>query len=303
VTCAAVIPVRNRPSLIVAALASVQRQTRPVDEIVVVDDGSTDATPDIVAQMSRDDARIRLVALPRSEGASAARNAGIGASQSEWISFLDSDDLWLPRKQELQLRALMETPDAVASFSGIRHQGVEEYHDRYAPARITLQALRRLNYLGTTSTATVRRSVLQEVGGFDASLPSCQDWDLWIKLRCAGDFAIVPEPLVVFNQTERTRISNSKAGVLAGHAELFARTLNGVRDPRERRKIAAYHQLRLSQIYHWDLREPGSAVVAAMKSMALCPTRDGASLLLKVLKSGPRAVAGRLAGAGPRPSA
>jgi glycosyltransferase involved in cell wall biosynthesis len=299
-SCAAVIPVRNRPSLVAAAIASVQQQTLAIDEIIVVDDGSTDATPEVVVRIARHDARVRLVALPRSAGASAARNAGIAAAAAEWISFLDSDDEWLPRKHEMQARRLAENTDAVASFTGVRHQGAVDHHDRPAPAHITLQALRRLNYLGTTSCAMARRSTLREVGGFDTSLPSCQDWDLWIKLRRAGAFALVPEPLVIFNHTETVRISRNKAGVLAGHAQLFARILQDAVDPRERRVIAAYHQLRLSQVYHWDFGEPSAAAIAAVRSMALYPTRDGASLLLKVLKSRSRALAGRLSVRGRR---
>ena len=295
-SCSAVIPVRNRSTLIVAAIASVQQQTVPLDDIVVVDDGSTDATREAVTALAQQDRRIRLVALSTRSGASAARNAGIAASRSEWVAFLDSDDQWLPRKHELQLRALAQAPGAVASFTGIRHLGADRVQDRYAPPQVTLQELRRLNYLGSTSTALVRRSALRAIDGFDATLPSCQDWDLWIKLRRLGDFAIVCEPLVVFNHTAQARISNNKAGVLAGHAQLLARTLAEIGDPRERRVIAAYHQLRLSEIYHWDFDAPRAAVLAAMKSLALHPTRHGARLLIKTLKAGSRALAGRLRG-------
>jgi GT2 family glycosyltransferase len=293
---AAVIPVRNRPSLVIDAIASIQRQTRPFEEIIVVDDGSTDATPEVVARLSQSDSRIRLVALPTSRGASTARNAGINASQSEWISFLDSDDQWMPQKHELQWRALAKCPQAVASFTGIRYQSGCRYHDRPAPQQITSQALRRLNYLGSTSTAMARRDILQQIGGFDPTLPSCQDWDLWLKLRRVGEFAIVPEPLVLFNQTERVRISSNKTGVLAGHARLFARTLEDVSDIRERRLIAAHHQLRLSQIYHWDFEEPYTASVAAVRSLMLHPTYDGAALLLKVSKTVVRKALGKFLG-------
>jgi glycosyltransferase involved in cell wall biosynthesis len=281
---AAIIPVRNRPTLVVDAITSIQRQTRQLDEIIVVDDGSTDATPGVVTRLSRQDSRIRLVALAKSGGASAARNIGIGASQCEYICFLDSDDQWMPQKIELQFHALKTAPEAVASFTGIRYQRRDQNIDVSAPVHVTLENLRRRNWLGSTSTAMVRRDALRQVGGFDSSLPSCQDWDLWIKLRRIGEFSIVPQPLIVFNQMEGPRISNCKASVLAGHAQLFARALEGGLDKRERRVIAAYHQLRLTQIYLRDFREPAHATSSVMKSMMLHPTREGIALFLEACR-------------------
>jgi glycosyltransferase involved in cell wall biosynthesis len=281
---AAVIPVRNRSSLVVDAIASVQRQTRPLDEIIVVDDGSSDATPETVARLSRQDSRIRLVPLLKSGGASAARNAGINASQCEWISFLDSDDQWMTCKHEMQMNALANRPQAIASFTGIRYQFRERYDDVPAPSTITLQALRRLNYLGSTSTAMVQRHALRQIGGFDPTLPSCQDWDLWIKLRRIGDFAIVRDPLVLFNQTEQDRITRNKAGVLTGNSRLFARALDGVTDNEERRIIAAHHQVRLAQIHLWDFKEPIPALAAAVKSLRLHRTEYGVHLLRAALR-------------------
>ena len=106
--------------------------------------------------------------------------------------------------------------------------------------------------------------------------------------------------LVVFNQTERVRISRNRVGVLAGHAQLFARALEGVADKREKRTIAAYHQLRLSQIYHWDFVEPYAAGVAAAKSLMLHPTRHAAALLFELPKTVVRRVLADRLGA-PRP--
>jgi glycosyltransferase involved in cell wall biosynthesis len=284
-TSACIIPVHNRPFLIVAAILSVQKQTLPLDEIVVVDDGSTDGTPEVVKRLSKDDGRVRLVNLPARGGAAAARNAGIAAAQCDWICFLDSDDKWMPEKHRLQLNALTHCPQAVASFTGIRYQWCERQGDVRAPLHITLNELRRQNYLGTTSTAMVRRDTLYRLGGFDPTLPSCQDWDLWIRLRRVGEFTIVPEPLVVFNQTERVRISSNKANVMAGHAQLFARALRDVHDQREKRVIKAYHHSRLSQIFLADFRQPMAAVISASKSILHHPTRSGVRALMSAVKA------------------
>jgi glycosyltransferase involved in cell wall biosynthesis len=250
-----------------------------------VDDGSIDSTPDVVQQLSLQDSRLRLVRLSESAGASAARNVGFNSTQCDWISFLDSDDRWMSQKHEVQRNALANSPQAIASFTGIRYQYKNGHDEFIAPSEITLEALRRRNYLGTTSTAMIRREAIMQVGGFDPSLPSCQDWDLWLKLRRIGSFAIVPEPLVLFNQTEPDRISRNKEAVFAGHRQLFARILQDVADRKERRVVAAHHQFRLAQIYLSDFRQPIPAIATLVRSLALHRTTDGERLLKAVLRN------------------
>jgi glycosyltransferase involved in cell wall biosynthesis len=290
---AAIIPVRNRTSLVVKAIASVQKQTCPLDEIVVVDDGSIDSTPDVVRRLSLEDSSIRLIQLPESAGASAARNVGVNSTQCDWITFLDSDDQWLSQKHKLQKNALANHPQAVASFTGIRYQYKDGHIDVPAPSDITLQALRKRNYLGTTSTAMIQREALMQVGGFDPTLPSCQDWDVWVKLRRIGSFAIVPQPLALFNQTEPVRISRNKEAVFAGHRQLFARILNDVADREERRVVAAHHQVRLTQIYLSDFGQPVAAIATAVRSLALYRTEDGEQLLKAALRGALRNILNR----------
>ena len=282
---AAIVPVHNRAMLVGKAIASIQQQTRPIDEIVVVDDASTDETPDAVMRLAGQDRRIRLVVLSKNGGASAARNVGVDSTQCDWISFLDSDDQWMSEKHEKQVNALASHPDAIASFTGIRFQHTNDYFDRRAPCQINLHDLRKLNYLSTTSTAMIRREIFKKVDGFDSTLLSCQDWDLWLRLRSIGDFAIVPEPLVVFNQTEQTRISLNRAAVLSGHHQVFARSLSSISARKERRIITAYHHVRLAQIYLWDFKEPIHAVVPALKSMLLHRTQEGKALLKEALQT------------------
>jgi hypothetical protein len=281
---AAVIPVRNRPSLIAAAIASVQAQTLPLDEIIVVDDGSTDDTPEVVERLSKIDSRITLVRIPKSGGAASARNLGIKAARSRWICFLDSDDSWMAEKHEWQSKKLAEVPEAIASFTGVRCRWPNRELDMLAPVGITLTDLRQLNYLNTTTTAMVRRDVLEKIGSFDPQLPSCQDWDLWIKLRKIGEFAIVPEPLVIFNQAETVRISFNKKNVLTGHSVVFQRALQDVSDAAERRTISAYHQIRLTEIFV-QFEQPFAAITAALKSLFYRPTTRGRKVLWLAVKS------------------
>jgi hypothetical protein len=99
---AAVIPTYNRAAILRRSIESALRQSHPVKEIIVVDDGSTDQTAQVVSQYS---SRIHYV-VQRNAGGAAARNRGVAMAQSKWIAFLDSDDEWLPHKTEMQLAAL-----------------------------------------------------------------------------------------------------------------------------------------------------------------------------------------------------
>ena len=278
-TTTVIIPVRNRPVLVAQAIASLQAQTLAVDEILVIDDASTDETRTVVQALAAEDPRIRLVALDKNGGASAARNVGLQQTRCDWVAFLDSDDSWMPEKHELQSQALAANPQAVGCFTGIRYQFADHYKDESPPAQVTLAMVRGINYLGSTSTAMVRRSTLMAVGGFDATLPSCQDWDLWLKLGRIGPFQIIQKPLISYSQADPKRISRNTTAVLAGHQTVFALALSDVTDPREARRIKASHQMRVAQIFLWDFDAPGKAAAAALRSLAIRPTRYGLNLL------------------------
>ncbi|HTN95574.1 MAG TPA: glycosyltransferase family A protein, partial [Nordella sp.] len=193
----AVIPVKNRPSLIIAAIGSCLIQSRAPDEIIIVDDGSDDATPRIVADLARKESRIKLIRRLTSGGAALARNEGAVQAAGTWLAFLDSDDRWHAEKLESQLALAEHYPDAPAIFCGIRYA----YESRKArigiPKRIVGHAdLAVSNVLASTSAAFVRKDRFEEVRGFDADLPNCEDWDLWLKLAKLGPLPVVQAPLV-----------------------------------------------------------------------------------------------------------
>lgn len=287
---AVVIPVRNRASLIGDAIASVQAQSMPVHEIIVVDDGSTDATPDAVAELARDDGRIRLLKNSTGQGASAARNRGIAAATCDWIAFLDSDDRWHPAKNAAQNRCLDANDGAVACFTG----WTEPIGHAAPPAHITMEMLRGRNWPGPTSVAMVRRSVLLASGGFDPRMPSCQDWDLWLRIRERGEFAVVPEALMSFNKAHGARISTNQGAVLQGHAELFRRALLAIDDRRARARIAAEHNMRMAEIHFWEFGQPGRGLLFGLRSLSLNPTRRAAQLARSAARQMLRHTAARL---------
>lgn len=196
-----IVPAYQAESFLGNTLATVAGQTRPPVELIVVDDGSTDATIAVVESfaLAHPELSVRLL---RNEhrGPGAARNAGIRAAQSDWIAFLDSDDLWHPRKLETMLAAIEARPggnfychnETIRSLDGSEH--VEDYGAGFTAVEpVPVQLYRRNRF--STSAVVCRRDLLLRWGGFDEDLTSAQDYELW--LRMSPDLApvFVPEAL------------------------------------------------------------------------------------------------------------
>lgn len=190
-----VIPTHNRAHLLARALDSVLAQTLPALEIIVVDDGSTDDTRGLVAERYP-----QCIYLKQPQtGVSAARNAGIQAASGDWIAFLDSDDAWLPGKLEAQR-------DCLAAHPGVRLCHCEEIWIRQGrrvnPMRKHAKAggwiYQRCLPLCviSPSAALLHRNLLEDVGGFDESLPACEDYDLWLRICAQESVAFVEQPQI-----------------------------------------------------------------------------------------------------------
>lgn len=208
----AVIPTVGRPAHVVAAVRSALAQTLREIEVVVVVDGPDAAT--LAALAGLGDPRLRVVELPSRTGPGAARNAGVAAARGEWVAFLDDDDLWDPRKLEVQLRAARESEDAqpvIASREEARGDGRSEIWPRRLPdpgedVSEYLLARRGL-FWGEgsihTSTWFTRRELLERVR-FREDLEKHEDWD-WL-VRAAGEagatVTFVPDSLAVRNVDE-----------------------------------------------------------------------------------------------------
>lgn len=205
-----VIPTFNRAARLARAIRSVQSQSYSRLEIIVVDDGSTDATAEIVH--SCEDRRIRYIRHEQNRGGAAARNTGIAAANGEVIAFLDDDDAWVPEKVEEQLRYLT-TFDAVVCTS--REAGDTRPPERRPAGRTLGLADLRLGPWGGTGVLMARASVLRRTP-FDESLPRGQDWDLFIRLAQEHEIAYLHKPLLVYDGGAHDRITNSlsRASVL-----------------------------------------------------------------------------------------
>lgn len=182
-----VIPTYNYGRFLSRALDSVLAQTERADEIIVVDDGSTDDTRHVLARYANHVHAIHQ----ENRGLSAARNAGIARSGGDLVAFLDSDDTWHPRKLELQLDLWRRYPDSGAIGCGVQvvdSGGVAIRTLRFANAegevldRLRAIALRRRWVGGSGSGALVPADVLRSAGGFDETLAAAEDWDLWLRI-------------------------------------------------------------------------------------------------------------------------
>lgn len=191
---AVVIPTYNRAPVLSRALDSVFNQSLTPDQCVVVDDGSTDGTE---ALIRRSYPGVTYLKQPH-RGVSAARNLGIRRAEGEWVAFLDSDDCWMPDKLEKQLQALQDTAyvichtDEIWIRRGRRVNPMRKHRKRGGwiyPCCLPLCAI-------SPSASMVRKDVLEAAGGFDESLPACEDYDLWLRLCARYPVLFIEEPLV-----------------------------------------------------------------------------------------------------------
>lgn len=194
-----VIPAYNAAWCVRRAIDSVLGQSWPHYEVVVVDDGSTDDTASILAGYG---SRIRVMRKANG-GLSSARNAGIAAARGHYVAFLDADDWWLPDKLRRQVSEMAAHPQAHFCSTAARvvdEAGAERGIWRCPPHRGSdLEAIFAVNaYIaGSGSAVLARRASLQAAGGFDESLRSLEDVDLWMRLAARGGYRYIDEPLAV----------------------------------------------------------------------------------------------------------
>lgn len=221
-----VIPVFNRRREIPRAIASALGQSLSPYEILVVDDGSTDGSPEAVAAIG--DPRIKLLRHLQNRGAAAARNTAIEAAQGDWIALLDSDDEWEKNKLALQLESLAGAPDDTPA--GVTGYVIRDY--RYGESRhyqptardVTLDALVWGCALGLGSTMLARRSIFREIGSFDPELPRLEDWEWLMRYLPVYRLGVLAEELAIVHKgsdPSKARVAASVARIRTRHRMLW----------------------------------------------------------------------------------
>ena len=275
-----VIPTYNRRDLVSRAIASVLAQTFEDFELLVVDDGSTDETARLVLGLG--DPRIRLVALAKNRGPSAARNAGIAAARGELISMLDSDDEYLPTFLE-RTRAALAPTDSSVGFSWV---GTEKTWTSNVDG-VSYEMTRRLVWnpsfpsrhdawryclthdaqWGTNNGVTIKAPVFAQCGVFDEAMLACEDADLLIRLMQHFDFVMIPECLVIVHQDAPERVDGNLRNRADGWARIYAKYHEDIdRDPNATRfflnhvarqfRLAGQRRRALSWVLGWLARRP-----------------------------------------------
>ena len=207
-----IIPTFNRAYILSRAVESVLSQTFNNYEIIVVDDGSDDETCEVIESFNK---QVRFFRTPHS-GVSKARNTGIENAKGDWITFLDSDDYWLPQKLEKQMAYLNANPeyrvchtDEIWIKNGIRiNQGKK--HRKYA-GWFFLPSLKLC--LISPSTVIIWREVLDKVGNFDEDFEYVEDYELWLRITSQYPVGYIGEKLIVKTGGHSDQLSNRIDGI------------------------------------------------------------------------------------------
>ncbi len=191
-----IIPTFNRAKMVGNAIASVLAQSFRDFELIVIDDGSTDDTRE---RLTRLPSGVR-VHFQENRGVSAARNKGVALATGSLLAFLDSDDLWLPEKLSRQVAFFNHHPETLicqTEETWVRNgRRVNPKNRHRKPSGMIFSPSLSL-CLVSPSAVMIKRALFEEMGGFDESLPACEDYDLWLRISCRYPVFLLDEPLII----------------------------------------------------------------------------------------------------------
>jgi glycosyltransferase involved in cell wall biosynthesis len=214
-----IIPAYNRERTIAKAVKSVQLQTYTEWEAIIVDDCSTDGTVQIVKRMAKDDHRIRVIVHSSNRGAQAARNTGIKSAKGTWLSFLDSDDEWLPDSLVIRLQKALTDKVAVVHSGGY----ILTSDNKLTPYRVAQPSGNVYSALLTAEgpmfqALLVSKYAMERISYLDEKIVSFQEWDTHIRLARLYKFAFVSEPTYVYDSRTNNAISRYLIRAAKGYA-------------------------------------------------------------------------------------
>lgn len=230
-----IIPTFNRPRLLDRALRSVEKQIYKPVEVLVIDDGSNDeealANQAVVAKYKRSGLNVMYI-YQHKLGAPEARNKGIRIAKGEWLAFLDDDDEWLPNRLFLQTRLALEVPEEVGLIYGWAEVYDKESGTFFSELRpeiegSVLKEILKNNFV-PSPTVLVRKNCFEEVGLFDPAFPSCQDWEMWVRVACKFEFRVIKAIIAryYFSRTGREISIGTSEKALYGYYLFFSKYEN-----------------------------------------------------------------------------
>lgn len=272
-TISVIIPAFNAESFIGAAVQSVLAQTWADLECIVVNDGSTDATAQVLAAV--DDPRLRTLDQANL-GVSAARNNGVAASSGEFIAFLDADDTWMPSKLDKQMEVLAARPDVGAVLASYIVSG-EDLRPRWVvPSGDPHRRLQRWLLMegdgpSFPSSVLLRRTCFETIGGFDGSVAPSDDLHFALRLSSRFPVASIAEPLVRYRM-HAAQIHRDLSVLEPNMLRVFQDVLTDPSQSALRRRATANLYTRLF-FHHLRLRHSQDALRCFRRALAVQPTR------------------------------
>jgi len=191
-----IIPTHNREKLLGQTIESVLNQTVKADEIIIIDDGSTDNTKEIINNYNNE--TIKYI-FQENKGVSNARNHGISLASNEWLCFLDSDDIWEENKLEKQIEFHKQNTQILFSHTDelwlFNDKIIKQKKHQLKPSGFCFEENIPNTLIGA-STMMIHKKVLDEVGYFDEELVACEDYDLWLRILAKYELGLINEKLI-----------------------------------------------------------------------------------------------------------
>jgi glycosyltransferase involved in cell wall biosynthesis len=287
-----VVTVYNGEEYVVDALTSILGQTHRADEVIVVDDGSTDGTQRELERFAGD---IRVIAQAN-QGHAGALNRGYAEARCDYVAKCDADDIWDPDKLGRQVQALVDHPEIDVAFRGARNFGLAD--DEWVPApgeglldaHELVRALYRTNLVCATSTL-IRRETFERLGPFDVSVP-CEDYDYWLRALAAGaTFFYDPRALVrcrkhalgathnLLRMRRGAHLVRQRHAELVGDERLVRRVLAGDLSTIARLLVDDDRPREARATFVASLRRRPTAFALAWLALLAAPTRFHATLI------------------------
>jgi len=246
-TISVIIPVYNGEKTIKQTVESVLNQTFKDFELLIINDGSQDATLEIIQAIN--DERIQVFSYQNS-GVSASRNRALTKAKGEFISFIDADDLWTPNKLELQFKALQDNPQAAVAYSWsdwIDESG--QFLRSGGHITVNGKAYEKLllrDFIESGSNPLIRKQALDEVGCFEQSVTPAEDWDMWLRLAARYEFVTVEVPQIFYRISPNSasfNIVKMEAGSLKVIERVFAQAPESLQDLKRETLASRYNYL------------------------------------------------------------
>lgn len=242
-----IIPSYNSKDTIIDCINSVIHQTRYdlIDEIIVVDDGSTDNSSDLIVSVFNNIKKIKVI-KKQNGGVSSARNTGIKNAHSEWIALLDSDDCWFSDKIEAQFEMISRYPDIVfigTNRNNENYQKGKKINDKLYALKLKDILIRTWPH---TSTVLIKKSILDQVGGYNEAMKYAEDGDLWNRIAIQHDLYYIP---ITYETAGGNKKQFGEKGLSANLSEMYKGNVRNIKILRNNGSISLFFYCFLRLFY------------------------------------------------------